>query len=185
MKVGALSSASRMPSLSWSQSDESSVSSIWSKSVSTRESLSSSVSMASGPVDESAGLAIPSPSPKSSWSQGLVELRSKRVGQSNTSSSSCIPSWSSSSSKSSRVPSLSWSNAAVMLVCNSTRLDIPSPSQSSSAQFTMPSLSWSQVDCSSPQKQPGRSSWSTSKRPSLSSSGSSPSGIASLSLSTS
>ena len=185
MNVGILSSASGTPSLSESQSEDNSESSVWSKSMSTRVSLSSSSSIASGPVVESMGFASASPSPKSSWSQGLVELRSKRVGQRSTSSSSFMPSSSSSSSISSRVPSLSWSNGAVILSSNSTAFVNPSPSQSSSAQFTIPSLSWSQVDCSSPQKQPGSFSWSTSIRPSLSSSWSSPSGIPSLSLSTS
>ena len=42
MYVGALSSASKIPSLSWSQSEVNSVSSVWSKSKSVRVSLSSS-----------------------------------------------------------------------------------------------------------------------------------------------
>ena len=156
-----------------------------SKFPSSRESLSSSRSTASGPVYGLLGCAIPSPLPKSSWSQGLVELLPNRVGQSRISSLSCMPSASSSSSISSRMPSLSWSHGEISGLTPefSWVLVRPSPSQSSSAQLSTPSLSWSHVDCSSPQKH--CNSWSTSRVPSLSSSESSPSGTPSLSLSTS
>ena len=142
--------------------------------------------MASGPVLGSSGLASASPSPKSSWSHGLVEFLSKRIGQTRISSLSSTPSSSSSSSISSRRPSLSWSNAPVNpSSAISPKFSSPSPSQSSSAQLDILSLSWSNGDCSSPVKQPGRSSCSQSSIPLLSSSKSSASGTPSLSLSTS
>ena len=128
---------------------------------------------------------MPSSPPKSSWSQGLVDGTPKRVGHRRTSSSSFIPSESSSSSRSSRRPSLSWSNGATSEIRSSSISVRPSPSLSSSSQSTIPSLSWSQVDCSSPQKQLIVWSCKTSDIPLLSSSQSSPSGTPSLSLSTS
>ena len=191
--VGILSSSSRMQSLSWSQSLDSAPlvqlsvqpSSKWSQSKSALPSESSSSSIASGPVLGSAGLAIPEPFPKSSWSHGFVLSESNLDGQSMTSSSSFIPSASSSSSTSSLRPSLSWSQGVIHGVAeaSSSVFTSPSPSQSLSAQSKIPSLSWSQGDCSSPMKQ--RSSCSASGSPLLSSSGSSPSGTPSLSLSTS
>ena len=142
--VGILSSSSGIPSLSWSQSDDPfHPSSRWSQSTSVLLSASSSLSMASGPVLGSVGLAIAEPLPKSSWSHGLVDSEPKRVGHSITSSSSFIPSASSSSSISSLRPSLSWSQGVMKGVapdCSIT-FTIPSPSQSLSAQFGMPSLS--------------------------------------------
>ena len=180
MKVGDLSSLSNSQSLSESQSlaeywvplrsTQNSPSSKWSKSRSSRVSLSSSSSIASGPVNGSFGFARASPSPKSSWSQGLVEFLSNLIGQTKISSLSSMPSSSSSSSISSRRPSLSWSNAWVSETSNSTSLVRPSASQSSSAQLEILSLSWSHGDCSSPVKQPGSNSCAQSSIPLLSSS---------------